>query len=192
MARVRELAAAGYADTAIAATLNREGMVSSWHVKDDPAYVPGQPVSYWDKARVQHLRYKRDIAANPTAGGFVPAQEAAEHLGVSVSVLLDWFRRGLLPGRQAQPGAPVYIPLDAALLHRLSGRAPRDLPARSVPVMVPLPQAAAHFQLAPGALSEGVRDGRFLTWRLEHGSHYRWYVQENRVDSAQPADSLPK
>ncbi len=192
LARVRELAAAGYADTAIAATLNREGMVSSWHVKDDPAYVPGQPVTYWDKARVQHLRYKHDIAANPTAGGFVPAQEAAERLGVSISVLLDWFRRGLLPGRQAQPGAPVYIPLDEALLYRLSGRAPRGLPVHSVPEMVPLPQVAAHFHLAPGELQEGMRHGRFLTWRLEHGSHYRWYVQENRVESAQPADSLPK
>lgn len=189
--RVRELAAAGQSDTAIAATLNREGMVSSWHVKDDPAYVPGQPVSYWDKARVQHLRYKQGIAANPTAGGFVPAQAAAERLGVSISVLLDWFRRGLLPGRQAQPGAPVTIPLDEPLLYRLSGRAPRDLPARSVPVMVPLPQAVAHFQMAPGELTERVRDGRFLTWRLEHGRHYRWYVQENSVESAQPADSLP-
>lgn len=191
LARVSELAEAGCQDGEIAATLNREGVVSSWHVKDDPAYVPGQPVHYWDKARVQHLRYKHGIAANPTAGGFVPAQAAAEQFGVSISVLLDWFRRGLLPGRQAKPGAPVYIPLDEALRYRLRGHAPRDLPTRALPPLIPLPQAAVHFQLAPGQLREGVRDGRFLTWRLEHGCHYRWYVQENRGHSAEPADSLP-
>lgn len=190
--RVRDLAAAGHHDEEIAAMLNQEGLVSSWHVKDDPSYVLGQPVAYWDKARVQHLRYKHDIAANPTAGGFVPAQEAAERLGVSISVLLDWFRRGLLPGRQAQPGAPVTIPLDETLAYRLGGRAPRDLPARSWPPLVPLSQAAAHWQLGAGELPAGVRNGRFLTWRLEHGCQYRWYVQENITDSAQPADSLPK
>ncbi len=190
--RVRDLAVAGHHDAAIAAGLNQEGMVSSWHVKDDPAYVPGQSVAYWDKARVQHLRYKHGIAVNPTADGFVPAQAAATRLGVSISVLLDWFRRGLLPGRQAQPGAPVYIPLDEALVYRLRGCAPRDLPAHSWPALVPLAQAAAHWQLAAGELPEGVRNGRFLTWRLEHGGQYRWYVQENITDSAQPADSLPK
>ena len=172
--------------------LNQEGVVSSWHVKDDPAYVPGQPVTYWDKARVQHLRYKHGIAANPTADGFVPAPVAAERLGVSVSVLLDWFRRGLLPGRQQRRGASVTIPLDEALVYRLSGHAPRDLPDRSWPLLVPLSQAAGRLQLSPEELPEGVRNGRFLTWRLEHGSQYRWYVQENEQESAEPADFLPK
>jgi hypothetical protein len=111
---------------------------------------------------------------------------------VCFSVLLDWFRRGLLPGRQQQRGAPVYIPLDEALLYRLRGKAPRDLPFRGDPVMIPLPQAAAHFCLSPEELKEGVRNGRFLTWRLEHGCHYRWYVQECGAESAEPADSLPK
>lgn len=190
--RVRVLAAAGHHDEEIAAMLNQEGVVSSWHVKDDPAYVPGQPVTYWDKARVQHLRYRHGIAANPTADGFVPAPVAAERLGVSASVLLDWFRRGLLPGRQQRRGAPVTIPLDEALLYRLSGRAPRDLPDRSWPLLVPLSQAMTRWQLAPEELPEGVRNGRFLTWRLEHGCQYRWYVQENIAESAEPADSLPK
>ena len=35
-------------------------------------------------------------------------------------------------------------------------------------------------------------NGRFLSWRLEHGRHYRWYLQEIEVESAQPADPLPK
>jgi hypothetical protein len=45
LAEVRRLAARGNTDEAIAAHLNRAGIVSSWHVKDDPSYVRGQSVS---------------------------------------------------------------------------------------------------------------------------------------------------
>ena len=192
--RVRELAQSGQDDGQIAAALNAEGIVSSWHVKDDPAYVPGQPVAYWTWERVRNLRNKHKIALNRAVAGFVTAQAAAQALNASVSVLLDWFRRGLLPGRQRKPGSPVWIPLDEALVYRLSGQAPRDLPFRpeTQPEMIPLPQAATRFGLSTEQLREGVGDGRFLTWRLQHGSHYRWYVQENEVDSAEPADPQPK
>ena len=192
--RVRDLAQAGQDDAQIAATLNREGVVSSWHVKDDPTYVPDQPVTYWHRQRVRNLRNKHKIATNPAAAGLVTAQEAAQKLGVSVSVLLDWFRRGLLPGRQRRPGSPVWISLDEALVYRISGQAPRDLPWRQDGEleMVPLPKAAAHFGLTDEQLRDGLKNGRFLTWRLEHGCHYRWYLQEKEVDSAQPADLQPK
>jgi hypothetical protein len=122
------------------------------------------------------------------------AKEAAKALNASVSVLLDWFRRGLLPGRQRRPGTPVWIPLDEALVYRLSGQAPRDLPFRpeTEPKMVPLPEAAQRLGLTAAQLREGLVNGRFLTWRLEHGRHYRWYVQEIALDSAQPADLQPK
>jgi DNA invertase Pin-like site-specific DNA recombinase len=192
--RVRELAQAGQDDVQIAAALNAEGVVSSWHVKDDPAYVIGQPVTYWRRERVRNLRNKHKIATNPAAAGLVSAQVAAQALHVSVSVLLDWFRRGLLPGRQRRPGTPVWIPLDEALVYRVSGQAPRDLPFRpdTQPEMVPLPEAAKRFGLTDEQLREGLGNGRFRTWRLEHGRHYRWYVQEIALDSAQPADPLPK
>lgn len=192
--RVRELAQAGQDDEQIAVRLNAEGIVSSWHVKDDPAYVPGQPVSYWHWERVRNLRNKHKIGTNPAAAGLVKAAVAAKRLGVSISVLLDWFRRGLLPGRQRRAGTPVWIRLDEALVYRISGQAPRDLPWRSEtqPEMVPLPQAAEQFGLSAEQLREELANGRFLTWRLEHGSHYRWYVQEIVMDSAQPADPQPK
>jgi len=192
--RVRELAQAGLDDAEIAATLNGEGLVSSWHVKDDPTYVRGQPVAYWTRERVRNLRNKHKIATNPAAAGWMSASAAAEALKVSVGVLLDWFRRGLLPGRQRKRGAPVWIALDEALLYRISGKAPRDLPWRSEtqPEMVPLAQAAVRFGLTDEQLREGLANGRFLSWRLEHGCHYRWYLQEIEVDSAQPADPQPK
>jgi hypothetical protein len=192
--RVRELAQAGQDDEQIAAALNAAGVVSSWHVKDDPAYVPGQPVAYWRRERVRNLRHKHKIATNPAGAGLVTAQVAAKALNASVSVLLDWFRRGLLPGRQRRPGTPVWIPLGEALVYRISGQAPRDLPLRpeTQPEMIPLPEAAQRFGLTAEQLREELGNGRFLTWRLEHGRHYRWYVQEITLDSAQPADPLPK
>jgi DNA invertase Pin-like site-specific DNA recombinase len=192
LARVKYLAQTGHNDEQIAQTLNDEGLVSSWHVKDDPAYVPGQPVTYWNSLRVSHLRHKHQIARNPTASGLVPAQTAAQQLHVSLTVILDWFRRGLLPGQQVRQGAPVWIALDEALAYRVSGRAPRLLPFQpdTHPEMVPLPQAAAHFSLSPTQLTAALKDGRFLTWRLQHGCHYRWYLQDLVPVSAEPADPL--
>ncbi|VAW32540.1 hypothetical protein MNBD_CHLOROFLEXI01-524, partial [hydrothermal vent metagenome] len=73
-----------------------------------------------------------------------------------------------------------------------SGQAPRDLPWRAEPEMVPLPEAGKRFHLSVEALTAALKNGRFLTWRLEHGSQYRWYLQEKASDSAQPADSQPK
>jgi DNA invertase Pin-like site-specific DNA recombinase len=193
LARVRALAGEGRTDSEMAALLNQEGLVSSWHVKDDLAYVAGQPVTYWDAARVRHLRNKHKIAVNPT-GELATAETAAEALGVSVSVLLDWFRRGLLPGKQERPGAPVGIALDEALRYRVGGRAPRQLPflAETQPEMVPLPQVGSHFGLEPEEVTAALKGGRFLTWRLEHGRHYRWYLQEKEAESTEPADLLSK
>lgn len=191
--RLRDLAQTGQDDAAIAATLNAEGTVSSWHVKDDPTYIPGQAVTYWTQTRVANMRHRFKITPDFTAVGFVSTQVAAERLGVSLSVLLDWFRRGLLPGRQQKRGAPVWIAWDEALFFRISGQAPRDLPWRSQtqPQMVPLPEATERFGLTDEQLREGMKSGRLLTWRLEHGRHYRWYLQENRLDSAQPTDPQP-
>lgn len=189
--RVRTLAAAGHDDDATAAILNEEGIVSSWHVKDDPAYVFGQPVAYWTRRRVYNLRQKHKIKANPGAAGLVSSRVSAEKLGVSTSVLLDWFRRGLLPGRQRRSGSPVWIRLDEGLVYRVSGVAPRGL-AQEQPKMVPLPQATAWFNLSAQALKTALKNGRFLTWRLKYGCHWRWYLQEKEMVSAQPADNSPK
>lgn len=194
LSEVHELAGQGETDVAIADHLNREGIVSSWHVKDDPAYVLGQPVFYWTSKRVGNLRRKHKILTDFEAGGFVSVQTAAAKLRISFSVVLDWFRRGLLPGRQQRRGAAVWIQLDEALFYRVSGQAPRQMPWQpdTFPEMIPLPQAPAHFSLTKAELLHALKAGHFLTWRLEHGRHYRWYLQEMMGESAQSADSMPK
>jgi DNA invertase Pin-like site-specific DNA recombinase len=192
--RLCELVVAGHDDDEMAAILNAEGVVSIWHVKDEAGYVVGQPVTYWTRARVGNLRRKHKIRSDLTGAGYITAENAARRIGVSIGVLLDWFRRGLLPGRQRKRGVPVWIRWDEALHHRVSGQAPPDLPARSgaQPPLVLLGQALAHFGLTPAQLIAGLQSGDYLAWRLEHGRQFRWYVQEKEVDSAEPADNESK
>lgn len=192
--RLAALVNDGHTDEEMAAMFNAEGMVSSWHVRDDTGYSAGQPVTYWTPARVRNLRHKHKIRTDLTGAGYVTATVAAERLGVSVSVLLDWYRRGLLPGRQQRRGAPVWIRWDEALHRRVSGGDPQAVPPEVVgqPPLVPLAQAAAHFELTPPQLRDTLRSGAFLTWRLAHGAQYRWYVQAREAGTRKPAEKLSK
>lgn len=185
--RLVELVAAGHDDREMAAVLNAEGVVSSWHVKDEAGYSAGQPVTYWTTARVRNLRHKQKIRLNPTQAGYITAAEAARRLGVSLSVLLDWFRRGLLPGRQPRRGAPVWIGWDEALCRRVSGQAPPNVPD-GCPALVSLAEAPACFDLTSAQLKAALKAGTYLTWRLEFGRKYRWYVQRKPAYSVEPAN----
>lgn len=194
LARVRALVAEGYGDEAMAVRLNEEGVVSSWQMKAEAGYVPGQAVAYWTAERVAHIRHRYKIRLHRGAGGWLAAERVAGELGVSVSVLLDWFRRGLLVGEQVRRGAPVWLQWDEGVRYRVSGAAPRQLPflPETKPEMVVLGAAASHFQLTPEQFKAALKAGRFLTWRLEHGRQYRWYVQEKEPGSTEFADSLAK
>jgi DNA invertase Pin-like site-specific DNA recombinase len=185
--RLCQLVAAGHDDEETAAILNAEGVVSSWHVKDEAGYCPGQPVSYWTRTRVGNLRRKHKIRSDLSGAGYITAQDAARRIGVSLGVLLDWYRRGLLPGRQRQRGAPVWIRWNEALQHRVSGQAAGDLPP-----MVLLSRAPAHFDLTLPQLETALKAGEYLPWRLKHGRQYRWYVQDSEVDSEKPAKNESK
>ncbi|MFV0643697.1 MAG: recombinase family protein [Sphingomonadaceae bacterium] len=197
--RVRFLAQ-NHADEQIALILNREGLVSSWHVKDDPAYVIGQPVTYWTQARVRNLRNKHQIPTGmpqldkegkPRADGLIPAAEAARQLKVSVGMLLQWFRMGLIPGRQTRPGTPVWIQLDETNRSRFD--ASLDRPA---PGMVLLADAPRHFGLTRKQLHDAVNSCRLYTWRLAHGAQNRWFIAPytsiSAPSSTEGVDPLPK
>lgn len=188
--RLSELVAAGHDDAEMAVILNDEGVVSSWHVKDDVSYVMGQAVNYWTERRVGNLRRKLKIRLDLTGAGYITAEDAADRLGISLTVLLEWYRRGLLPGRQRQHGAPVWIRWDEALYYRVSGTAPRDLPEQLPLVM--LSQAPTHFGLTAAELKAALQTGDYLAWRLEHGCQYRWYVQKKGSESTEPVNNSLK
>jgi DNA invertase Pin-like site-specific DNA recombinase len=202
LAEVTRLLTHAYTDAQIAAELNQRGIVSSWHIKDDPTYRVGQPVAYWTARRVGNFRRKHKLQPDFVGCGFVTTAEAAKALQVSISQLLDWQRRGLLPGQQQRRGAQVWFLLDEALVYRLSQAAPRTLPFEGdlAGKLVPLSEVESRWGLSAAALREGVQTGLLVTWRLAHGAHSRWYVQrlatvrdddvedKFRSISAEPAD----
>ena len=180
LVEVTRLLTHAYTDAQIAADLNQRGIVSSWHVKGDPTYRAGQPVSYWTAKRVGNFRRKHKLQPDFVGCGWVTTTAAAKALKVSISQLLDWQRRGLLLGRQQRRGAQVWFLLDEALVYRLSTVAPRTLPFEGelAGKLVPLPEVESRLGLSAAALREEVKKGQFVTWRLAHGAHSRWYVQQ--------------
>ena len=179
LAEVTRLLTLAWTDAQIGADLNRRGVVSSWHVKDDPAYRPGDPVSYWTAKRVGNFRRKHKLKPDFVGCGYLTAAQAAGRLKVSVGQLLDWRRRGLLVGRQQNRGAQVWFLLDDDLVYRLSAQAPATLPFEGelAGKLVPLPEVEGALGVTPTGLAEGVASGQFVTWRLPHGKQFRWYVQ---------------
>jgi hypothetical protein len=195
LARIRTLAQT-LADDKIAALLNHEGLVSSWHVKDDPTYTLGQPVAYWTPERVRHFRNKHAIPTGmprlakdgaPRADGLIPAKEAARQLNVSTSLLLQWFRQGLIPGHQQRPGSPVWIQLDDHNRHRFDCSL-----FKPAPDMVPLADAPQHFGLDDHDFCAALHQQSLFAWRLWQGCSNRWFISTYPSLSALPADPKPK
>lgn len=177
-----------HSDAQIAAILNAEGVVSSWHVKDDPTYRTGESVTYWTPDRVRNLRHKYNlVAGTPLADGFLPAKLAAHQLDASLTSILQWFRQGLLPGHQPRPGAPIWIQLDESTRPRFDCSLDRPAPG-----MVPLPDAPHHFAMTPDQLTTALTNGQLFAWRLRHGAQPRWFIAAYPSIPAQPATILPK
>jgi hypothetical protein len=190
--RVRTLAQT-QTDADIAQHLNAAGLVSSWHVKDSPDYVPGQPVDYWTAERVRHLRVKHHIPTGmpvnapdgaPRADGLMPVKEAARQLQAAPNTVLDWFRQGFIPGSQAKAGSSVWIKLDQTNRQRFDGLL--QSPSSD---MVPLALAPAHFDLTPPQLTAALRDQTLFAWRI--GLSLHWFISTNPSRSASAADLLP-
>ncbi|MCP5022359.1 MAG: recombinase family protein [bacterium] len=189
LARVRDLAQTK-TDADLATILNAEGLVSSWHVKDRPDYVIGQPVDYWTAARVRHLRAKHHLPTGmpvkakddqPRADGLLPAQAAARHLKVAPGTMLDWFRRGFISGSQAKPGSAVWVKLDNENRHRFDGSV-----RQPTATMVTLAQAPAHFGLTPTQLTAALRQQTLFAWRV--GLALQWFISTHPAISAPAAD----
>jgi hypothetical protein len=195
LARVRTLAQT-HRDDQIATLLNHEGLVSSWHIKDDPTYILGQPVTYWTLARVRNLRNKHQIptampglskTGKPRADGLIPVRTAARQLRTSVSTLLEWFRQGLIPGHQLRPGTPVWIHLDDHNRHRYDASL-----VKTTPDLIPLADAPHHFGLTHPELIAALASHTLFAWRLGQGRSTRWFLSLFSSLSALPADLLSK
>lgn len=164
--RVRDLAR-HHPDDQIAAILNAENVRNA----------SGQE---WTLGRVRSVRYKNGIPTacpyiarqpGPRGDGLISAAEAAERLGVSPSMIADWFRRGLLVGHQRRVGTPLWVRLTEEDIQRLDGSASLQ------PDMVPVKEAPEVLEVTNEQMREDIRAGRLLTYRLLVKNRWRWYVR---------------
>jgi DNA invertase Pin-like site-specific DNA recombinase len=166
LARIRELAQS-QPDDLLATTLNQEGWTT----------YTGLP---WTRQRVAGVRRKNQLPTacpavkatpGPRGDGLIPAAQAAQLLGVTPSMIADWFRRGLLIGHQPCPGTPLWIRLTPQDQARFDGS------ASLTPELIPLAEAPGLLHLTPQQLAQEIRAARLLTYRLLIQNRWRWYVQ---------------
>jgi len=164
--RVRELAQR-YTDDQIANILNA----------DEVRTVAGK---VWNRKRIKALRRNFAIPTacpyfasepGPRGDGLIAAPEAAKLLGVTASMITNWFKRGLLAGYQAKPLSPVWVRLTEQDIPRLDGSAALS------PNMVPVLEAPEALDMSPEQMHDEIRAGRLLAWRLFIKNHWKWYVQ---------------
>jgi DNA invertase Pin-like site-specific DNA recombinase len=164
--RIRSLART-QPDDQIALTLNQEGRLT----------FTGLP---WTRQRVAGVRRKQHIPTacplvsatpGPRGDGLISTAQAARELGVTPSMIADWFRRGRLIGHQPRPGSPLWVRLTPQDRQRFDGS------ASLTPDLVPLAQAQAVLHFSPEQLRREIRAGRLLTYRLLVKNRWRWFVQ---------------
>lgn len=140
--RIRDLAQR-HPDDEIVRILNQEGVTTAAGLN-------------WNLQRLRGVRAKRHIASacpaqfappGPRGDGLVSSKEAAQLLGVTASMINDWYRRGWLVGHQRRPGAPLWVRMNAADIARYDGSA---APAAD---LIPLAEAPARFGLDPDQLA---------------------------------------
>jgi len=168
--RITELAQ-HYPDDRIAAILNAEGMRTAL----GHAWTLGRVRSVRGKFHIRTACPYVTAEAGPRGDGLVKATEAAQRLGVTFTVIADWFRRGLLVGHQRQPGTPLWIRLTEDDLRRLDGSAART------PDMLPLEQAPVALGMTVEQMRQDIQAGKLLAYRLrihpDWDKGWRWFVQ---------------
>lgn len=164
---IRKLASE-FDDAQIARVLNKQGR-------------RGQMGGPYTKEAVRCLRRRNSIARgeapqarDPRQGPFT-ADEAAAELGVTSSTVHRWLRDGLLPGRQATPGAPWSIVLTEDLRRRLCGG---DAPDG----WVGLGAAAKRLGVTKSLVAYWVKSGKLPAVRTQVGKRQCWRIDVSSVE----------
>jgi DNA invertase Pin-like site-specific DNA recombinase len=162
--RIRDLSGT-HTDAEIAATLNQEGVKT----------VKGR---LWTARRVMDFRLSNAIPSGFTMSsefrltdsGYISSAEAAAQLGVSQSTIQNWYRLGVLSGKQDSRQSPLWIHWTDDVTYRLGGGATPD------PRMVSVRSLCG---------SQGKRPDQVLAWaqasghtiyRLRRNSAMRFYI----------------
>lgn len=167
--RISELAKS-HTDREIAGILNDEGMQT----------VKGKP---WNNRRVMDFRLSNSIPSGFTSrpdlrltdSGYVTTPEAAQALGVSVSAVRSWYKRGILQGRCDRAGTAIWIAWSQDVLERLDGSASPD------PRMVSIRSLCKSLELRPPAVYQWALQEGHSIYRLRRGKSFYFYILPNKV-----------
>lgn len=129
-------------------------------------------------SRVGQLRNRNGIAVHPlrrardAREGPFTADQAAAELGVASETIHRWLRDGILPGRQAAPGAPWRIVLTDELRKKLSaGEAPEG--------WMGLTDAAKQLGMSKQQVAYLVKRGKLTAVRVKVGTRQYWKIDVN-------------
>jgi DNA invertase Pin-like site-specific DNA recombinase len=153
-------------DDQIASQLNAEGFPTATGLS-------------WTLDRVRAVRRKHKIptacplgspSSGPRGDGLLRSTVVAQRLAVHPSMISQWFRQGLLSGRQRKPGGWLWIRLTQDDLHRLDGSTPYQ------PQMIPLLDAPERLGLSPDQFRAMIAAGHFTAFRIHSQDAWRWFL----------------
>ena len=143
----------------------------------------------WTLERVRAVRRKHHVPStcpsiDPShtarGDGLINVNAAAARLGVSRSMISDWFLAGLLQGHQRHLGTPLWVRLNDEDLHRLDGS------AALLPEMLPLETAPLRLGLDPDQFRATIQTEKLLPYRIRTGKRCQWFVlPTNPIEYAQ-------
>jgi DNA invertase Pin-like site-specific DNA recombinase len=153
-------------DDQIAEQLNAEGFPTA----------TGLP---WTLDRVRAVRRKHKITTacplgtaqtGPRGDGLYKSTEVAKLLGVHLSMISQWFRQGLITGRQRKPGGWLWVRLTAEDLRRLDGSSPWQ------PELILLSDAPQKLGVTTEQIRAMILAGQFTPFRIHFQDALRWFL----------------
>jgi hypothetical protein len=175
--RVQALAQT-HTDAEIAAQLNAEGMGT----------MKGKP---WTTRRVMDFRRSNAIpsglTASPTmrlpASGYLTSAEAAECLGIDQSRIQQWFRWGVLGGKQDAAQRQLWITWNTEVAARLTGG------ATITEEMVSVKRLCQDQGRPAGAVLGWAVSAGHTIYRVRRGSTFRFYIRPGATTTEEAADA---
>jgi DNA invertase Pin-like site-specific DNA recombinase len=157
---IRRLAA-HHPDAVIAGILNRQGRRAARGGRFTVSIV-GSLRRRWNIPRF-------DSAKVPTKGELVPAQKAAEILGVAASTVHRWLLAGIIGGEQITPGAPWRIRMSPELRERFVEEAPEGY--------VPMLDAMRILGISRQTVLQRVKRGELSSLHVRRGRRNGLYIK---------------
>jgi hypothetical protein len=167
-----------HTDGEIAAQLNAEALLT----------MKGKP---WTPRRVMDFRRSNAIPSGLTASptmrlptsGYLTSAEAAECLGVDQSRIQQWFRWGVLDGKQDAAQRQLWITWNADVDARLTGG------ATITEEMVSVKRLCQHQGQPAGAVLAWAASAGHTIYRVRRGSTFRFYVRPRTISPEEAADA---